>query len=165
MARIIVFDPAPTPNPILEYLPSADTSQYITRTDVLIEPDLNFVAGFPMHYWKHEAGNILLMTLGERNDVDTAIADAIDLGIRTGSKARINNLEDIGLPIRALAFESVQEINALRQWLMSFKTETAASSNLADFKTRIAALPNMPDRTLAQVRTSIKNDIDNKVAD
>jgi len=51
------------------------------------------------------------------------------------------------------------EFNLLRQWQMSFKAEVAAASNLNDLKTSVAALPGLPDRTLAQLKTAITNRI------
>lgn len=51
------------------------------------------------------------------------------------------------------------EINILRGWIVDFKVEVAAAANLGDLKTRIAALPDLPDRTLAQLKTAITNRI------
>ncbi len=58
--------------------------------------------------------------------------------------------------LRAAAAVLVDEINVIRQWEMSFKTEVAAASSLADLKTRVATLPALPDRTLAQAKTAIQ---------
>lgn len=52
------------------------------------------------------------------------------------------------------------EFNILRGWLVDFKVEVAAAANLGDLKTRIAALPDLPDRTLAQLKTAITARID-----
>lgn len=59
--------------------------------------------------------------------------------------------------VRAVAKLAVDEINALRQWVTAFKAAVAAASSLADLKTRVAALPNVPDRTYAQARTAVQN--------
>jgi hypothetical protein len=59
--------------------------------------------------------------------------------------------------IRAEAEVLLDEFNNLRQWLASFKTETAAASSLANFQSRVAGLPNTPDRTLSQLKTAIEN--------
>lgn len=55
---------------------------------------------------------------------------------------------------RAVAAIMVDEINALRDWVTAFKVATAAATSLADFKTRVAALPDLPDRTLAQAKSA-----------
>ena len=67
--------------------------------------------------------------------------------------------------IRAAAAVLVDEINVLRQWEMSLKAGIAAATSLADVKTAVAALPNLPDRTLAQAKTAIQNKITTGVAD
>lgn len=66
---------------------------------------------------------------------------------------------------RAEAAVLVDEINSLRQWLVSFKAQVALATSLANLQTRVAALPDMPDRTLAQAKTAIKNKIDGGTVD
>lgn len=61
---------------------------------------------------------------------------------------------------RSLVKVLVDEINDLRGWLADFKVEVAASTNLANLQSRVAGLPNMPDRTLSQAKTAILNEID-----
>lgn len=53
---------------------------------------------------------------------------------------------------RAVAAIMVDEINALRDWITGFKAAVAAATSLADLKTRVAALPNTPDRTMQQAK-------------
>jgi hypothetical protein len=60
---------------------------------------------------------------------------------------------------RAVAALAVDEINTLRQWIVAFKVEVAAAATLADLKTRVAALPNLPDRTLAQAKAAFINKV------
>lgn len=67
--------------------------------------------------------------------------------------------------LRALMLTAMDEINILREWLTSFKTQVAAASSLADLKTRIAGLPDTPDRTAVQLRTAITNKISGGAAD
>ena len=55
---------------------------------------------------------------------------------------------------RAIAALAIDEINALRQWITSFKAATAASTTFANFQTRVAALANLPDRTVAQAKSA-----------
>jgi hypothetical protein len=54
----------------------------------------------------------------------------------------------------------VDELNILRQWITDFKAATAAASSLANLKTGVAALPNVPQRTYQQAKTAINNLID-----
>ncbi len=55
---------------------------------------------------------------------------------------------------RAVAALAIDEINTLREWIMAFKAATAAATSLANLQTRVAALPDLPDRTLAQAKTA-----------
>lgn len=78
---------------------------------------------------------------------------------RTAGSAMFDDVNSLGKALRAEAAVLVDEINTLRQWIVSFKAAVAASSTFADFKTRTAALAGMPDRTLAQAKTAIQNKI------
>ncbi len=55
---------------------------------------------------------------------------------------------------RAVVALAIDEINTLREWIVSFQAAVAAASSLANLQTRVAALPNLPDRTLAQAKTA-----------
>ncbi len=55
---------------------------------------------------------------------------------------------------RTVAAIMVDEINILREWIVSFQAAVAAATSLANLQTRVAALPNLPDRTLAQARSA-----------
>jgi hypothetical protein len=58
-----------------------------------------------------------------------------------------------------VAFADVlkDEFNILRQWEMDFKAVVAAASNLNDLKISVAAMDDLPDRTLTQLKTAIKD--------
>ncbi len=55
---------------------------------------------------------------------------------------------------RAIAALAIDEINTLREWIVAFKAATAAATSLANLQTRVAALPDLPDRTLSQAKTA-----------
>lgn len=94
-------------------------------------------------------------------DWSQAAQDAWEnLQSRTGADAIVNGVTVDGKVMRAVAAVLVDEINNLRQWLAQFKAEVAAAASLADLKTRVATLPAMPDRTLAQAKTAILGKID-----
>jgi hypothetical protein len=67
--------------------------------------------------------------------------------------------------IRGVLLVALDEINVIREWLVSFKAEVAAATNLANLQTRVATLPNMPDRTAAQLKTAVGNKISAGAAD
>jgi len=70
-----------------------------------------------------------------------------------------NNKAGLYKSLRAEAKLIVNEINILRQWIVAFKVEVAAATSLADLKTRVATLPNLPDRTFEQAKTAMKNEV------
>ena len=99
-------------------------------------------------------------------DGGAAASDAWATGQKRGeAKVQYDGLAKEGKILRAVVLVTLDEVNTLRQWLASFKAEVAASTSLADLKTRVAGLPNTPDRTGAQARTAIRNRIDNGSAD
>lgn len=67
--------------------------------------------------------------------------------------------------IRAVLLTIFDENNNLREWIQSFKGAVSASTSLADLKTRIAALPDMPDRTVQQAQETVQNKINSGASD
>lgn len=104
-------------------------------------------------------------TLGE---VQTAVSN---LPTSRLVKLRINAalLQDDPSPsskfVKAVLLTAIDEINLLREWITNFEAATAAATSLTDFKTRVAALPAMPDRTVQQAKTAIVNKINSGVSD
>ena len=58
--------------------------------------------------------------------------------------------------VRAVALADIDGQNILRDWLTSFVAAVAAATSLADLKTRVAALPALPDITPTQAKAAIK---------
>ena len=115
----------------------------IARTDFLV------AAAIPQHYRKWVVDHVEEKSAGEKVAADALIEQAR----QTGELARYDR-KDI---LRATILALIDELNTTRQWIASFKTEVAASTNLANLQSRVAALPSMPDRTAAQARTAIVN--------
>lgn len=67
--------------------------------------------------------------------------------------------------LRSVADAARDSDNALRAWITSFRAAVASATNLADLKTRVAALPAMPAITNAQLLTAIANRIDDGTVD
>lgn len=66
----------------------------------------------------------------------------------------------------AIALTARVEINILRQWITTFKAQTALATSLANLQTRVASnTPNLPDRTMAQLIQAIKDVLDSGDAD
>jgi hypothetical protein len=106
------------------------------------EPDLSAVAGVPSIYWIITGDVITEMDQAAKDAVDAQdLSDARDAAIQ----AEIDNLEGV---MRQLTKLIVDELNILRQ---QFNVTTGESGQLSD--TAFA------DRTLAQVRTQLRNDL------
>ncbi len=71
----------------------------------------------------------------------------------------INLLDANARAYRAVAALAIDEINALREWIVSFQAAVAAATSLANLQTRVAALPNLPDRTLSQAKSAFINKV------
>ena len=67
--------------------------------------------------------------------------------------------------IRAILLVLLDENNVTRQWITSFKVAVAAATSLADLKARVAALPNMPDRTVLQAKNAVQDKLNSGSSD
>lgn len=119
----------------------------------------NVVQTVPFQYLKWTVEPVE-MTQAEKDIVDAAEAVKFDLDVRDQSKSGIDAFVPTPLLLRALVEVLIDEINILRQWMAEFKSEAAAATSLADFKARMATLPDTPDRNLGQAKSAIKNKID-----
>jgi len=87
---------------VIQHLPSANTSLYDARTDVVINQDLSSLSGVSLIYWKHQAGSIVEMSAGEKTQVDNDLAAAL-LVIRRGAAVNEpDSLEGEGIRTRGL---------------------------------------------------------------
>ncbi len=91
--------------------------------------------------------------------VSTHGGDA-ELTLRRQAKEAFNRQQELEVALRAVVLVAADEVNAIRQTWTDFKTQVAAATTLADLKTRVASLPNMPQRTNDQVRTAVLGKID-----
>ena len=66
---------------------------------------------------------------------------------------------------RAISLILLQEVNQLRGWLRDLKTAVAGATNLASLQSRVAALPNTPDRTALQLHDAVKSKLADGSAD
>lgn len=116
-------------------------------------------------YLKIQSGAVVEMAAAEKSAVDAQTLANFDLMVRTSSKKKIDGFEDTPLLLRALADIIKDEINIVRAWTVSFKAEVAAATTLADLKARVATLPTLNARNLAQLKTEIKTRIDSGTID
>lgn len=137
-----------------QYIPSANTPDY-PAAQWIINPNLSAVIGFDSRYWIITGDAVTLMSQAERDVVDATLIAA--------RKDSISNDIDATHPSyqRALAEILIDEINNLRQKHNSMRTEILAATSLANLQSRITTnFAVMPDRTLAQLKTALRNKLD-----
>lgn len=165
MPSVAIFD---AQNRLKEFITSVDPSAWQARPDVLIFDDrsnpteqqiktlLNTV---PIIYVKVNGLALEEMTVQEKSSVDAEIAAKVLADQRLGAMNILNSPESQSKAIRAFADIVKDEVNIVRQWMMSYKAEVAAATSLTNLQTRVAGLPNLSDRTLDQLKTAIINRI------
>ena len=67
-----------------------------------------------------------------------------------------SDVEELSATVVALALLVLEELNRHSQEWTGFKGAVAAAASLNDLKTRVAALPNMPDRTRRQLLDAVR---------
>lgn len=81
--------------------------------------------------------------------LDTAPAETPQLAAQ-------NIIDNMPVFEKAILLTLLDELNNLREWITDFKAAIAASTSMADMKTRIAALSNTPDRTVPQAIQAVR---------
>jgi hypothetical protein len=117
--------------------------------------------------WRGASG---VPTLEQMQAEWAAIEAGRPAALLAAARARAKELLDLSEDgreklARAIVLVSMDEVNALRAWVTAFKGAVAASSSLADLKSRVAALDNLPQRTAALAKTAVRNRIDTDEAD
>lgn len=173
MADIIRYDTGT--NWAKQYIASQDPAPYVGRNDVLVFEDTTLqtvtelrtlLETVPVRYLI-VIGNpqVREMTVQEKAAVDAAILAAQIAANRTGA---INNIT-FGSPefvlLRGILLLIMDELNILRDWVTRYKAQVAAATSLANLQTRVASLPDVPQRTNQQLRTAIIAIINNGQAD
>lgn len=140
---------------VLKFQEKADTTHYQGKDGYILYTvpanEISFPA-VPMKYWIVENHAVREMTTEEKTIVDAEIAAEI-----TAMEADKKDLDKTDKLITTLALVLLDETNDTRAWIESFKTAVAASTSLANMQTRVAALPAMPSRTKAQLKTAVVN--------
>jgi hypothetical protein len=116
----------------------------------IINPDLSAVAGVPNRYWKITGDSITEMSQAEKDAVDNAALQAS----RDALANQIDQVEDV---LRASLLSILDEFNAHADKINAILDSADAATSLADFKTRMAAVTDYPQRTIAQLKTTIRN--------
>lgn len=132
-----------------EYHPSVNTPDYPVGSWIH-NPDVSAVAGFSTAYWKITGDTVSLMSVAERNAVDAAAIAAS----RDALAAQMDAIEDYN---RAFALTCLDEFNAHATKINAILTAIDSGGTVAQIKTNILTVADYPQRTIAQLKTSLRN--------
>lgn len=107
-------------------------------------------AGVPNIYWKITGDIVSEMTQAEKDAVDAANL----IAARDDTAAQLDQVEDV---LRAFMLTVLDEFNAHADKTNEILDAIDAASNLAQVKSNIAAITDYPQRTTAQLRTTVRN--------
>lgn len=127
---------------------SANSPAYPAE-DWIVSPDLSAVTGQPAKYWTISGDTVSLMDQAARDAVDAAEAAARLDGI-AGELEQTENIT------RAFMLLVLDDRNATAAKLNSLLDAIDAASSLANLKTAVAAIANLPTYNETQLRTAIK---------
>jgi hypothetical protein len=151
MAFVAWYDPsdATVPNRVTDYRGSIDVNK-IAAGNWLENPS---VPGVEQKYWKRSGSNVVEMTSGEKSAWDAKLAaDAVQ------AAEDAKDFEVVFTQVeKAQTLVIMDELNQLRSWIAAFKVEVSNATSLANLKTRVASLPDTPDRDKSQIKQAIKD--------
>lgn len=135
----------------LRYLKSVNEPDY-PEPEWKWGPDMSQVAGVSPLYWKWDAvaERPIPMTQAERDAVDAAILTAR----RDSAVAQLADVENV---MRALLQIVMDEFNLHSGRVNALLTAIDNGASLAAIKTAVAAISDIPTRTLTELRTAIRN--------
>jgi hypothetical protein len=88
-----------------------------------------------------------------QRQAEAAAAEAAQAAALLAMQSELDNAERI---TKGLALTILDELNRLSARIRAFDAAVAASTSLANLQTRTAALADIPDRTVAQLKAAIK---------
>lgn len=140
----------------LEYRHSANEPDFLEPTWKW-DPNMSAVAGVPQKYWKAPAdwnaigAGPVEMTAVEKAAVDNALLSSA----RDRTAANLDQLEGM---LRAFALALLDEFNLrVATKINAILNAIDTSTNYASLKTNIAAITDYPTRTIADLRTVVRN--------
>lgn len=130
----------------LEHILYADTGKF-SPVDWIIKPDMSAVAGIDKKYWKIVGNSVLPMDAGEQAAVDAVEALA-------GENSEINEFDRGAL--RRFILVLLDEFNNHSNKINAILNAIDSANNLADVKTAVAAISDIPVRDLTQLKTAMR---------
>lgn len=132
-----------------QFLASANTPDY-PLVDWIHNPDMSAVTGFDSRYWIITGDTVTLMDAASRAALDAAAVDAA----RDALANQLDQVEDI---LRAVVLLMLDELNAHSDKMNTLLTAIDNASSLANLKTTVGGITDLPIRTAAQVRAAIRS--------
>lgn len=132
-----------------QLIPSANTIDYPVESWI-INPDLSAVTGFSSKYWVIAGDVVSLMSQAERDTVDANELQAA----RDAVAAQMDQMENY---LRAFALVMLDEINLHATRVTAILDAIDNNSTLANIRTAVALIPDVPTRTIAQLKTALRN--------
>jgi hypothetical protein len=88
---------------------------------------------------------------------DTLIATrvAAEAAAKAAGIAFQSELDNAERIVKGLGLTILDEINLVRQWTADYKVVVAAATSLANLQTRVAAMPDLAQRTAAQLKAAV----------
>lgn len=121
----------------------------ISNATAIYEPDMSAVVGQPSKYWVVTGDLVSLMSLAEQTAVD-------DVEIEARKDAVADQFDAIETVIRAFGEVVLDEFNGHADKINAILDAIDGASSLADVKGAVAAIPDSPQRTLPQLKTSVR---------
>ena len=145
MARVL----HKTADPV-DYRISANTSDFPT-VDWFINPDISAVAGVPKKHWARPLTDpVTEMSAGDKAVVDAALDTARKDDIA-------DEFDAIDTVMRAFGEVVVDEFNTHAARINAILDAIDGASDFSEVKTAIAAISDINDRTLAQLKTAVRS--------
>jgi len=132
-----------------EYRTSVNDPDF-SVVDWIINPDVSAVAGQPTKYWLINGDVVTLM--------DQSARDVIDATELEAQKDSVSDEFDATMTVlRAFGEVIVDEFNLRADKINAILDAVDGATSLATFKTAVGAINDYPQRTLAQLKTAVRN--------
>lgn len=115
-------------------------------------PDVSLVAGFDTKYWIVTGDSVTLITPLDRSAIDAAELEAQRDSI-------VDDMDRLESYTRAFALAVLDEFNNVSDTLNAILNAADNANNLGDFKSAMVAIADRPQRTVAQLKTAVRNKI------
>ena len=135
----------------LQFLRSVNSPDYPAPTWKR-NPDMSAVDGVDRKYWKWDAiaERPIPMDAGEQVAHDLQQLESS----RDAVVAQLDRQEDV---LRSVVAAIIGELNDASDTINAILAAAGAATSLATFKTEMALIANRPTRTMAQLRTVVRN--------